>query len=210
MRHFASLCKIAAATALASLFAGCAAMPGDPYYDQGGYYPSAGSSPAPYPSAGYSGGSYPYGSYPSTSSSVTVYESPRYIYSNPTVVPVPIYTQRPGYDDWRERRDRQAWEARRRDDERRDAMRRDADRRDADRRADDRRRNDDMRREAERREFERRRADDVQRNANRLPPHPNADVERTRREEAERNRRTWEEMENNRRRGGGTPKPDWR
>lgn len=202
MLHLPSFLRIAAAAAMASLAVGCAAVPGDPYYDQGSYYPSSG---------------YPVSSYPSTSSSVTVYEqSPRYIYSSPQVVPVPVpvYTQRPGWqrnDDWRERRERQAWDDRRRDDDRRDASRREADRRDAERQADNRRRDSDVRRDAERRDWERRRADDVRNNANRLPPHPNADVERNRREEAERNRRTWEQMENNRRRGGdNNPKPDWR
>ncbi|WP_311221384.1 MULTISPECIES: hypothetical protein [unclassified Acidovorax] len=203
MPNLPSVLRLATATVVASLAVGCAAVPGDPYYDQGGSY---------YPSNGY-----PVSSYPSTSSSVTVYEqSPRYIYSSPQVVPVPvpIYTQRPGWqrgdDDWRERRDRQAWEARRRDDERRDASRREADRREADRRWDDRRRGEEIRRDADRRDAERQRDERVQRNANRLPPHPNPEIERNRRDEAERNRRTWEQMENNRRRGEGNQKPDWR
>ncbi|RYF07733.1 MAG: hypothetical protein EOO31_05400 [Comamonadaceae bacterium] len=113
--------RIFAATTVAALAAGCVAVPGDPYYDANPYYPPT--------------------------SSVTVYEQPGYIYTNPRVYPVPYpaYSpppprygwQRDRDNDWRDRHDRDV----------RDGHRRDADRREADRREGDRRRDADRQRD---------------------------------------------------------------
>lgn len=173
--HLGSALRLTAATALAGLAMGCAPLPDDPYDDRyyGHQYPQA-----PYPTGGY----------PVAGSGISLYEPrPRYFYSSPGGVPMPYYApmprpvwQRGGDEDWRDRREREAY------------------RREAQRRADDRRRADDARREADR-----------QRDASRPPPRLNPDVERYRREEAERDRRRAELHEEDRRRGmAGTR--DWR
>lgn len=122
--------RLGAIGTLAALAAGCVAVPGDPYYDGGGYYPS----PAP---------------------AVTVYERPGVIYSQPVYVPPPrpVWRDR---DDWRERQWRDARERERREAERH----READRREADRRRDAERREADRRQAERQREWDRRREQD--------------------------------------------------
>lgn len=112
--------RIFAASALAALAAGCVAVPGDAYYESSTYYPP-------------------------TSSSVTVYEQPGYVYSNPRVYPVPypVYTPVPPPPRYGWQRDRNDWRDRRGP----DTWQRDADRREADRRDADRRRNADRQRD---------------------------------------------------------------
>lgn len=114
MRTPALLFRTLAATLLVATAAGCAA-PGDPYYGNYGYGYGYGSGPV-YGNSYPVSPSYPYGAY---GSSVTVYEQPTYVVPRPgypVVVPAPGYAVRPNHwdDNWRERRDREAWEAGRR------------------------------------------------------------------------------------------------
>ncbi|TFI40465.1 hypothetical protein E4O93_24065, partial [Diaphorobacter sp. DS2] len=95
--------RILTAGVLASLAVGCAAVPGDPYYDGGGYYPAP--------------------------SSMTVYEQPGVIYTAPPLgwrdyPPPPSGWREDAWRErqWREARERQWREAQER--ERREADRR--------------------------------------------------------------------------------------
>lgn len=133
--------RLALALGAAVLVTGCVAIPGEPYYDNGGGY-------------GYGAPGY----FPGTSA-VTVYEQPGVIYTAPP----------PGWraEAWREHqwresreRDRQR-EYQRNERERRDwERRREAERREMDRRRDAERRDIERQREAQRREAERRREAD--------------------------------------------------
>ncbi|MHA7598444.1 hypothetical protein ACX12L_00715 [Alicycliphilus sp. T452] len=117
--------RTAAACMLGLLAAGCVAVPGDPYYDGGGYY--------------------------SGSSSMTVYEQPGVIYTAPPLGWRDYPPPPPGWreDAWRERQWREAQQ--RRDAQRREFdRRREADRREAERREADRRREMDRRAKEER------------------------------------------------------------
>lgn len=110
--------RLFAACTAAALAAGCVAVPGDPYYESGPYYPPT--------------------------SSVTVYEQPGYVYSSPRVYPVPVpypvYTPPPPPRPYSWQRDRDHWQNR-------EGWRRDADRREADRREGERRREADRQRD---------------------------------------------------------------
>lgn len=110
--------RLFAACTAAVLAAGCVAVPGDPYYESGPYYPPT--------------------------SSVTVYEQPGYVYSSPRVYPVPVpypvYTPPPPPRPYGWQRDRDHWQNR-------EGWRRDADRREADRREGERRREADRQRD---------------------------------------------------------------
>lgn len=110
--------RLFAACTAAALAAGCVAVPGDPYYESGSYYPPT--------------------------SSVTVYEQPGYVYSSPRVYPVPVpypvYTPPPPPRPYGWQRDRDHWQNR-------EGWRRDADRREADRREGERRREADRQRD---------------------------------------------------------------
>lgn len=110
--------RLFAACTAAALAAGCVAVPGDPYYESGPYYPPT--------------------------SSVTVYEQPGYVYSSPRVYPVPVpypvYTPPPPPRPYGGQRDRDHWQNR-------EGWRRDADRREADRREGERRREADRQRD---------------------------------------------------------------
>ncbi len=110
--------RLFAACTAAALAAGCVAVPGDPYYESGPYYPPT--------------------------SSVTVYEQPGYVYSSPRVYPVPVpypvYTPPPPPRPYGWQRDRDHWQNR-------EGWRRDADRREADRREGERRREADRQRD---------------------------------------------------------------
>ncbi len=144
------MCRLLALATVGALSTGCATVPGDPYYYDGGY-----AAPAPYV-------------YPAPSGAITVYEQPSVIYTSPP----------PGWraEAWREQQRRDAREREWRNTREREARERDR-QREMERRSHEMREQQQRQREAQRQQFDRQRE---MGSAARLPDVPRQEYERRR------------------------------